>query len=197
MANLIYKNTTFLLSAPNVQDLPKDVGSEVAFIGASNVGKSSAINKIAGSKKLARVGKTPGVTQFINVFKLDDNHRLIDLPGYGFARVSKAIRENWHELVNTYLLTRESLKGLFLLIDCRHPLKEGDEELLEWCSQVNLPICVLLTKADKLKRSELNSVLQKAKHECGRYAKCEVRFFSSVTGIGVEEVFKQLTEWLD
>lgn len=190
-------NVTFLLSAAHLTNLPPDFGSEVAFIGRSNVGKSSAINIIAGIKRLARVGKTPGVTQLINVFLIDQNKRLIDLPGFGYAKVPGAIQENWHKLVNGYLEQRQSLRGLFLLMDSRHPLGENDLELLNWAVESKLPLCILLTKADKLKRAEANAVLKKVQEEVKQHSDLvTVLLFSAQERTGLNEVFKQLDRWL-
>jgi len=185
---------TFLLSAAQMQHLPSDLGSEVAFIGASNVGKSSVINAIAGSKKMARVGKTPGVTQLINVFVADKHLRLVDLPGYGYAKVAKTVRENWHQLINCYLIERQSLKGLFLLTDSRHPLNLSDIQLLQWCKEANLPVCILLTKTDKLTRQETMTVLKKVTSECQEYH-CQVILLSTVTKQGLKEIFRQIVDW--
>jgi GTP-binding protein len=183
----------FLLSAARLEQLPADVGREVAFIGGSNVGKSSAINVIAGVKGLARAGKTPGVTRLINVFTIDANRRLIDLPGYGYAKAAKHERIGWEEAVNDYLLNRRNLAGLFLLMDIRHPFKEQDLVLLDFARQNNLPLVVLLNKADKLTRAEQQKALRVAsnkyplKHGQGGYI-----IFSATARIGLEEVFKKL-----
>lgn len=186
-------NIAFLLSAARLDQLPPDVDAEVAFIGSSNVGKSSAINAISGIKGLARVGKTPGTTQLINVFVIDDKRRLIDLPGYGYAKVPINVRVKWQKLINGYLENRRSLKGLFLLMDIRHPLKNIDRDLLTWSAEASLPIFVLLTKADKLSRVECNIALEKVNQELEAYGEnIKAELFSSHKRIGLEKVFQEI-----
>lgn len=182
----------FLLSAPDLNSLPADFGKEVAFIGASNVGKSSLLNTLAGEKNLARVGKTPGVTQFINVFVLNEKIRIIDLPGYGYAKVPLKKREELQRMANSYLQERKSLVGLFLLTDSRHPLKPQDMKLFSWTKEVNLPVCVLLTKIDKLKRAEAQAVLRSVKNEL---AIASVYCFSAEDKTGLNDVVGQIDRW--
>lgn len=191
-------NIYFLQSAARVEQLPPDVGCEIAFIGSSNVGKSSAINVIAGVKGLARIGKTPGTTRLINVFVIDAKRRLIDLPGYGYAKISHQARADWQKLINHYLQERHSLCGLFLLMDIRHPLKDTDKHLLDWTSQAALPVCVLLTKADKLQRIARNITLQKVNHELKSFGgNIVAKVFSAHDRIGLDEVFKQMDVWFE
>src|SRR3954465_12443652 len=144
----------FLASAHELHELPPDIGSEVAFAGRSNAGKSSAINALTSRRKLAFVSKTPGRTQTINFFDCGGNRRLVDLPGYGYAAVPQREREHWGMLISAYLQQRMSLKGLVVIVDARHPLTPLDQQLLEWFMPSNQPVLVLLTKADKLNRQE-------------------------------------------
>src|SRR3990167_5241481 len=154
-----YHKAQFLLSVTESSQLPKDQGAEFAFIGRSNAGKSSVINQLTHNKGLARVSKTPGRTQFINLFTLDDSRRLADLPGYGFARVPKAVRERWQANMDAYLQSRACLKGLILVMDIRHPLQAFDEDILYGGSQSELPVHILLNKVDKLNKNQIRQTL--------------------------------------
>lgn len=192
-----FQQARFQLSVPDPAKLPADVGLEVAFAGRSNAGKSSALNAITAQKTLARTSKTPGRTQHIVVFELDRNHRLIDLPGYGYAKVSRKIIQKWQHALNLYLTTRQSLCGLIMLSDIRHPLKDSDLQMLDWCHQANMPVHVLLTKSDKLSRGQAHSTW----HQCdkllrSRYLQVSSQLFSSKSGVGLEEVRKFLYQWL-
>jgi len=191
-----YQQATFLLSAAALHHLPLDTGAEVAFVGRSNAGKSSALNCITGIKGLARTSKTPGRTQLINLFQLDDQRRLVDLPGYGYAKVSLATKKKWQDLVNRYLTTRQCLKGLVLVMDIRHPLKPMDIQLLDWATDINLPVHILLTKADKLNKDPANRTLIKTKQAlCDEAKLISVQLFSSQNNFGTEDAHKQLDEW--
>lgn len=193
---VLYNQAEFLISAAELKQLPKDEGNEVAFIGRSNAGKSSAINSITSIKNLARTSKTPGRTQLINVFKLDDNNRLIDLPGYGYTKAPPSVSKQWMEKVNDYLQTRESLRGLVLLMDIRHPLKEQDLGIIDWATQCELPIHILLTKADKLNKGPAKNTLQKVKKELKPYAEMvTIQLFSAHKQEGIEEVHQILNQW--
>jgi GTP-binding protein len=204
----LYRHARYLISAASLAQLPPDEGYEVAFVGRSNVGKSSALNRITSQRALARTSKTPGRTQHINVFTLDDERRLIDLPGYGYAKVPEKMKQQWQLLINDYLEQRQSLRGIILLMDCRHPLKEFDEQMLSWCHAVGMPAYVLLTKADKLSRGAAATVrqtlLQEIKKDFSpvtpRYGGAEeivqVQLFSSLKGQGVEEAHAKLDDWL-
>ena len=156
---LNYGAADFLTSAARVSQCPQDQGWEVAFAGRSNAGKSSAINCLTGNRKLARTSRTPGRTQLINFFALDPERRLVDLPGYGYAKVPQAVKAAWNRQLEAYLSERRSLRGLVLLSDARHPLKEFDQMLLNWAASCDMPIHVLLTKADKLKRGPAKACL--------------------------------------
>jgi len=182
----------FLKSAANPADFPADSGREVAFVGRSNSGKSTAVNAIAGARKLARVSKTPGRTQLINFFALDEERRLVDLPGYGFARAAPAVQARWQRLIETYLRDRASLVGLVLTVDARRGLMQLDDQLLRWLeSHRDLPVAVLLTKADKLARAAALDVERATAAALG--AKPFVARFSALTGDGVDEA----RGWLD
>src|SRR3954447_14433397 len=156
----IFSDAQFMASAHEPTELPPDVGSEVAFAGRSNAGKSSAINALTSRRKLAFVSKTPGRTQTINFFDCGGNRRLVDLPGYGYAAVPKHEREHWGMLISAYLQERESLKGLVVIVDSRHPLTPLDQQLLGWYTPSGRPVLVLLTKADKLTRQESMKTLK-------------------------------------
>jgi GTP-binding protein len=190
-----YNNATFLLSAPTLVELPPDHGMEVAFIGRSNAGKSSALNTITGIKALARTSKTPGRTQMINLFRLDDQRRLVDLPGYGYAKVPLAIKHRWQKNINEYLQKRECLKGLILIMDIRHPLKEYDQQCLEWAFHSNLPTHILLTKADKLSRGAAINTLIEVRKAIEHMQSTSVQLFSSLNKVGLDEALLQLDSW--
>jgi GTP-binding protein len=193
-----YKQATFLQSAAKVEQLPKAEGFEVAFAGRSNAGKSSALNCLTGINQLARTSKTPGRTQLINLFGLDELRRLVDLPGYGYAKVAKQIKEDWQKNLAHYLEVRECLKGLILLMDCRHPLKDLDQMMINWCLDRELPVHILLTKADKLSRSDVkNTVLKVRKYYSLLDNLITVQSFSSLKKEGVDELIHKLNEWFD
>lgn len=194
-----YRAAVFDISVAELDKLPLDQGAEVAFAGRSNAGKSSAINRITGQKSLARTSKTPGRTQLINFFRLDEQRCLVDLPGYGYAKVAEAIKRRWQQTMEQYLSTRQSLRGLILLMDVRHPLKEIDQQLLHWCWEVGMPVHVLLTKADKFKRGAAQNVLLQVKRELAEHSPeglTSVQLFSSTKGTGLDEVYRVLDKWL-
>ena len=182
----------FLRAAGRPADLPPPDLPEIALAGRSNVGKSSALNALVGRKALARASKTPGRTRTINFYALGDAGRLVDLPGYGYARAPQTLKERWSELVDLYVRSRENLVGIVVLVDARHPLMATDRHLVAWLGEGRTKL-VLLTKADKLSRSEQNKVLRSVSAELPR---AEVRLFSSVTGEGVEECRDLLEQWL-
>jgi len=193
-----YRGAQFEISAAQLTQLPADQGIEVAFAGRSNAGKSSAINKITCQKSLARTSKTPGRTQLINFFKMDEHRRLVDLPGYGYAKVSEDIKRRWQQTMEQYLATRQSLKGLILLMDIRHPLKEIDQQLLSWSWSVGMPTHVLLTKADKLKTGQAKNTLLRVRKEISdNDAKglTSVQLFSALKGTGLDETYAVLNAW--
>ena len=180
-----YPQARFMLSAASTHQFPPDVGTEVAVAGRSNAGKSSAINSITHRTNLARSGKTPGLTQLVNFFELQEDQRLVDLPGYGFAKVPPKVQAQWHQLVGEYFATRNSLSGLLLIVDVRRGLKDGDRALLEWTVRRELPVHVLLTKSDKLTRNEARKELARVAGELGEGA--SVQLFSSLNKEGAEQ----------
>ncbi len=191
-----FTNAKFLLSAARLEQLPNDDGVEVAFVGRSNAGKSSVLNQLTHNKKLARVSKTPGRTQLINVFVLDAKRRLIDLPGYGFAQVPMEVKVEWQKVLESYLRTRECLKGLVLVMDIRHPLTDFDRHLLAWASSCDLAVHILLNKADKLKRGAVNNTVHEVKDFLSSLPnQITVQPFSAMAGDGVEEFREQLDNW--
>ncbi|MFT5706065.1 MAG: GTP-binding protein [Oceanospirillaceae bacterium] len=198
--NKIFYNTAkFLLSASKLNQCPDDSGAEVAFAGRSNAGKSSAINTLTNNKKLARTSKTPGRTQLINFFDLNvENTRLVDLPGYGYAKVPIAMKEHWQKHLDQYLQQRHSLKGVVLVMDIRHPMKEFDHMMVDWCKSTQVPLHVLLTKSDKLKRGPAQSTLltltKLLRAELGD--KVTLQTFSALKFNGVDELKTQLDTWL-
>jgi GTP-binding protein len=186
-------NPTFIKSAASPKDFPADVGREVAFVGRSNSGKSTALNLVAGVRNLARVSKTPGRTQLANFFELAPERRLVDLPGYGFAHVTPATKERWREMIDAYLTRRESLVGLIVTVDIRRGLTELDEQLLGWLEPVDLAFGVLLTKADKLSRGAARA----REHEvAARLVGSRVARFSSLSREGVDAAREWLDAWL-
>lgn len=191
-----YHRAIFLQSAAQLAQLPPDEGIEVAFIGRSNAGKSSAINTITQQKQLARTSKTPGRTQLINLFGLDDIRRIVDLPGYGFAQVALSIKERWQKTLALYLEKRQCLCGVILLMDIRHPLNTLDSNMLGWCIARALPVHILLTKADKLSRNQSMQVLNQLKQSLAPHAQLvSIQLFSSHTRVGLQEVNQQLDTW--
>lgn len=194
---LNYRLAQFLTSASTVNDCPIDSGVEVAFAGRSNAGKSSAINTLTENKKLARTSKTPGRTQLINFFSLSEQQRLVDLPGYGYAKVSLTVKEKWQRHLEDYLRQRQSLHGLVLLMDSRHPLQEFDQMMLDWSNQAKMPVHILLTKADKLKKGPASSTLLKVRKAVSeKHPLASVQLFSSLKRQGLDELRQTLDYWL-
>lgn len=191
-----YQQATFLTSAPDIRALPSDEGIEVAFAGRSNAGKSSALNTLTRQKSLARTSKTPGRTQLINVFQLNEHQRLIDLPGYGFAKVPLAVKEKWQRSLSEYLQKRNSLKGLVVLMDIRHPLKDLDQDLIHWAVASELPVRLLLTKADKLSPGpRKKALLEVTEAALAFMGDVQVQVFSSLSKQGLPELEQALTHW--
>ncbi|MEN8711103.1 MAG: ribosome biogenesis GTP-binding protein YihA/YsxC [Arenicellales bacterium] len=188
---------TFIKGAYTLQQLPEDDGIEVAFAGRSNVGKSSILNTLAGVKSLARTSKTPGRTQEINFFDLGNDRRLVDLPGYGYAKVTEAKQRHWADTLGEYLLSRASLTGLILLMDVRHPLKEYDRNMVHWCTEAELPVYVILNKADKLSRGKAGASLLEVKKQLAEFPIEGIQLFSALKRTGVDEALQQLCRWLD
>ncbi len=194
--NPLYQQARFLKSVNHLDQLPPDTGLEVAFAGRSNAGKSSALNTITGQKSLARTSKTPGRTQLINLFPVSDSMALVDLPGYGYAKVPEKIRTHWQRTLPAYLAERKALRGVMLIMDIRHPLKEFDCQMLEWTTSGGLPIHVLLSKADKLKRGAASQVLLAVRRELeDRFPGASAQLFSAPARIGVDEAHAVLDHW--
>jgi len=197
-AHPLFRQAHFLLAAAELSQLPADIGNEVCFAGRSNAGKSSVINAITGISKLARTSKTPGRTQQLVFFDLDALHRLVDLPGYGYAKVAKSTREHWHTVIDGYLQRRRSLRGLVLIMDVRHPLTEFDEQMVSWCESTKTPLHVVLTKADKLGRGAASAQLLGVKQ---RLKSCSIQvdaqLFSSLRIMGKEILLSKLETWLE
>lgn len=194
--NPAYRQVVFLTSAAKLSQAPPDEGCEVAFAGRSNAGKSSAINTICDQKTLARTSKTPGRTQLLNFFAFDEHCRLVDLPGYGYAKVPEGIKREWQGTLAAYLEKRECLKGLMLMMDIRHPLKDYDVQMLTWASHIGLPVHVLLTKADKLKKGPAAGTLLKVRGELLRMDPAfSAQLFSSLKRSGIDDAHAKLDEW--
>jgi len=192
-----FRAAHYLISAHRLDQLPADQGFEAAFAGRSNAGKSSALNTICDQQGLARTSKTPGRTQQLVVFPLDDDHRLIDLPGYGYAKVPDALREHWRGVIDAYLRTRASLCGLMLVMDARHPLRDFDRMMLGFAHTTGRKSHCLLTKADKLSRSESARTLATVRKELDALAPgATAQLFSSLNKNGVDEARTVLAEWL-
>jgi len=191
-----YTQASFLTSASKTSQFPEGEGTEVAFAGRSNAGKSSAINTLCQQQGLARISKTPGRTQLINFFSLSDTQRLVDLPGYGYAKVPEKVRREWQQLMENYLGEREALAGLIIIMDIRHPLKDYDVQMLEWCQHLSTPCHILLTKADKLKKGPASQSLLKVRKTLNELdLDASVQMFSSLKHTGVPELVKVLNEW--
>jgi GTP-binding protein len=190
-----YPDVKFVTSANRVAQLPPDTGAEVSVSGRSNAGKSSAINVITGRKGLARTSKAPGATRLINFFELEPGRRLVDLPGYGFAKVPGAMREHWGELISAYFKRRESLRGAIVVMDVRHPLTANDRDMLAVALSRNVPVHVLLTKADKLGRGAARQALAGFLRDAGKGVTAQL--FSSLNGEGLEEARRMLERMLD
>ena len=196
MRAMHYNQATFVTSAANLAACPPESLAEVAFAGRSNAGKSSAINAITNQTRLARISKTPGRTQLINFFGLAEGRFLVDLPGYGFAKVPLSVKNKWQEELEKYLRRRQVLCGLVLLSDIRHPLKDFDRMMIDWAVQSGLPLHLLLTKSDKLKRGAAQNTLLAVQKELRPFDNVTVQLFSSLKNDGVIEVRAKLDEWL-
>lgn len=191
-----YQKTHFITSAPDIRHLPEDEGIEVAFAGRSNAGKSSALNRLTNQRGLAKTSKTPGRTQLINLFKVDENCHIVDLPGYGFAQVPIEMKKKWQKSLGEYLQKRQCLKGLVVLMDIRHPLKDIDQQLVFWAVDQNIPVQILLTKADKLKSGARKAQVLKVREAAVDFGgEVVVDAFSSLKGIGVDILRAKLDTW--
>ncbi|SME93731.1 ribosome biogenesis GTP-binding protein YihA/YsxC [Pseudogulbenkiania subflava] len=192
----IFQNARFYTTVNHLKDLPP-TRAEVAFVGRSNAGKSSAINTLANRTRLAFVSKTPGRTQHINFFDLGEERYLVDLPGYGYAEVPEAVRTHWVALLGRYLQTRQSLVGLIMIMDSRHPLKELDWKMLEFFRETGRPVHILLSKSDKLSRMEQQKTLASVKKALADYPAVSIQLFSSLKKTGGETVEEVVERWFD
>ncbi|WP_432468767.1 ribosome biogenesis GTP-binding protein YihA/YsxC [Agarivorans sp. Z349TD_8] len=198
MAQYHFQNTHFITSAPNIQAMPEDSGIEIAFAGRSNAGKSSALNALSRQKSLARTSKTPGRTQLINVFELSEGVRLIDLPGYGFAQVPEEVKRQWQKSLSEYLQERQSLKGIVVLMDIRHPFKDTDRSLIQWAVESNIPVLALLTKSDKLKQGARKAAVLQGRAIAAEFGgEVRVEAFSSLKKQGLDLLQNSLVTWFD
>ena len=190
-----YRQARYVISAHNLKQLPDDSGMEVAFAGRSNAGKSSAINRLTDQNSLARTSKTPGRTQQIVIFDIDEHRRIADLPGYGYAKVPAKLKAHWRHVLQQYFIRRFCLRGVVLVMDIRHPLRPFDEDMLNWCEHSGVPCHVLLTKADKLNRGPSQSTLLKVRKSLPLGATAQV--FSAKNGDGLLELIRHLNSWYD
>lgn len=199
MSVLRFDSARFQTSAQHLRQSPPDTGAEVAFAGRSNAGKSSAMNALTRNSKLARTSKTPGRTQLINYFTLStDNCRLVDLPGYGYAKVNRDMKEDWERNIGEYLADRLSLRGIVLVMDVRHPMTEFDEMMVRWAIQTQMPLRALLTKSDKLKKGPAKTTLMKVRSQLQSQANwLSAQLFSSLKKEGVAELEGWLREQME
>lgn len=196
-ARLDFSRTSYLQSASKLEQCPPDDCDEVAFVGRSNAGKSSAINVLTGQPKLARTSKTPGRTQLLNFFQIEERKYLVDLPGFGYAKVPEKVKAQWEKQLEAYLRERQSLRGLVLLMDCRHPLKDFDKMMLNWCKQAGMPVHILLTKSDKLKSGARKKSLLETQRALQEYGELiSIQLFSALKNEGAGELKGCLQRWL-
>jgi len=184
----------YLISVHERSQLPPDSGAEVAIAGRSNAGKSSLLNRLCRQKSLARTSRTPGRTRQLVFFRLDEDRHLVDLPGYGFARVGGELKRHWKGLIQGYLESRRALAGIIIVMDVRHPLKPGDVDLANWAASQDLPLHLVLTKADKLGRGKQNEALMKVRKAVDESV--GVQLFSAVTGQGLDQLEAIMADWL-
>ena len=195
--NVLYTKTIFLLSAPQIGLAPPDEGFEVAFAGRSNAGKSSAINAITAKKALARTSKTPGRTQQLVFFRVDSGRRLVDLPGYGYAKVPAAVKKTWQKTMEAYVSRRRSLMGIFLLMDIRRPLTEFDRQMIRWCDACGLPLHIGLTKSDKLGCGAAKTALLDTRNKLREVdVPVSIQLFSATQRTGIDQAHEVLDRWL-
>jgi GTP-binding protein len=192
----LFSKVKFFVTVNHLRDLPEHGGREVAFAGRSNAGKSSAINTLANRTRLAFTSKTPGRTQHINFFSLGEDHFLVDLPGYGYAKVPPDVQHHWEHLLSQYLQTRKTLCGLVIIMDARHPLTDLDKQMLEWFATTGKPMHILLTKSDKLSRQQAMQALRDVKlFLSGHFPHCSVQLFSSLKKSGLDEANAVIGGW--
>lgn len=193
---LNYQKTHFLTSSPNLKSLPEDNGVEIAFAGRSNAGKSTALNALTNQKNLARTSKTPGRTQLINLFEVEPQCKLVDLPGYGYAAVPEQMKLQWQQALGEYLQKRECLAGIVILMDIRHPLKDLDQQMIEWAVASELPVLLLLTKADKLSQSERSKQVKMVREAILPFqGDIQVEAFSALKRTGIDRLATKLDAW--
>lgn len=193
---LNYHKTHFLMSAPDIRHLPEDNGVEIAFAGRSNAGKSTALNALTNQRSLARTSKTPGRTQLINLFEVENSCKLVDLPGYGYAAVPEQMKLQWQKALGEYLQKRECLKGVVILMDIRHPLKDLDQQMIEWAVASQLPVLLLLTKADKLSQSARSKQVKMVREAILPFqGDIQVEAFSALNKMGIERLAHKLDGW--
>ncbi|CUX97427.1 ribosome biogenesis GTP-binding protein YihA/YsxC [Candidatus Hoaglandella endobia] len=196
--NYNYHITRFVKNAPNIRHLPIDKGIEIAFAGRSNAGKSSALNTLTNQKTLARTSKIPGRTQLINLFEVQPGIRLVDLPGYGYAEVPEELKHKWQCALGEYLQKRDSLKGLVVLMDIRHPMKDLDQKIIQWAVDVKIPVLVLLTKSDKLASSARIAQLSNVRKAALAFGgDMQIELFSSLKKQGVDKLRQKLDIWFN
>lgn len=192
----LFSQATFYTTVNHLRDLPQHGGREVAFVGRSNAGKSSAINALANHTRLAFTSKTPGRTQHLNYFALGDNNYLVDLPGYGYAKVPPDVQQHWEGLLSQYLQGRQALCGLVIIMDARHPLRPLDEQMLDWFAPTGKPVHILLTKADKLSRQQATHTLKQVRMWLAEhFPACTVQLFSSLKKSGMDEAEAIIASW--
>ncbi|MDD7568785.1 MAG: ribosome biogenesis GTP-binding protein YihA/YsxC [[Actinobacillus] rossii] len=193
---LNYHKTHFLTSAANITQLPADTGVEIAFAGRSNAGKSTALNALTNQKNLARTSKTPGRTQLINLFEVEPQYKLVDLPGYGYAAVPEQMKLQWQKSLGEYLQKRHCLRGVVILMDIRHPLKDLDQQMIEWAVSSDLPVLLLLTKADKLSQSARSKTVKMVREAILPFqGDIQVEPFSALSKLGIDRVATKLDSW--
>ncbi|MDF7679460.1 ribosome biogenesis GTP-binding protein YihA/YsxC [Enterobacteriaceae bacterium ESL0689] len=198
MTNWNYQQTHFVTSAPDIRHLPADTGIEIAFAGRSNAGKSSALNTLTNQKNLARTSKTPGRTQLINLFAVAEGKRLVDLPGYGYAQVPEEMKIKWQRALGEYLEKRQCLKGLVVLMDIRHPLKDLDQQMIEWAVDSDIPVQILLTKVDKLSSGAAKAQVKKVREAILAFnGDVQVAAFSSLKKTGIDTLRQKLDSWFN
>lgn len=196
--NPLYFQAKFINSSPDLKSTPPDTGLEIAFAGRSNAGKSSAINTLTRQTGLARTSKTPGRTQALNFFEINEGQRFVDLPGYGYAKVPLPIKQKWQQLMETYLTKRKSLCGMILVMDVRHPLTEFDWQMIEWCQYSKLPLHIILTKADKLNFGAAKSTMLQVQKELKELpVPLTLQLFSSLKKSGIDEIHAALTRFFE
>ncbi|WP_044470054.1 ribosome biogenesis GTP-binding protein YihA/YsxC [Mannheimia massilioguelmaensis] len=193
---LNYHKTHFMTSAAKINQLPEDSGIEIAFAGRSNAGKSTALNALTNQKNLARTSKTPGRTQLINLFEVEPQCKLVDLPGYGYAAVPEQMKLQWQKSLGEYLQHRECLQGVVILMDIRHPLKDLDQQMIEWSVSSNLPVLLLLTKSDKLSQSERSKRVKMVREAILPFqGDVQVEAFSAQNKLGIDKLSSKLNSW--